>query len=73
MVPRVADMEIRWFWMEVPSSSFPIAQKLPMKKMKTHDAKNKIFKPQGGIKYLFLPKHQTTIFTALPPSVRESR
>jgi hypothetical protein len=51
-VPCVVDVEIRQFWMEEPFSSFPIVQILPIKKIKTQEAKNKIFKSQGCIRYL---------------------
>jgi hypothetical protein len=46
-VQRITDVEIRQFWTEVPSPSFPIAHVFPIKKkMKTEWIKNKVFKPQ---------------------------
>jgi hypothetical protein len=52
MVPRVADVEIRQFWTEVPSSSSPITQVPPVIKMKTQETKNKDLKPLGAKGYL---------------------
>jgi di/tricarboxylate transporter len=58
MVSRIADLKIYQFWMEkwteVPSPFFLITQVRLMKKMKTDKTKNKIFKPQWGVRYLTL-------------------
>jgi hypothetical protein len=57
-VTRVADVEIRQFWMkklkEISFSSFRIEHVPYMKKMKTDEAKNKVFKPHECIRYLTL-------------------
>jgi hypothetical protein len=59
MVPRVADLEIHQFWTEkltdVSFLSFPTTHVSPMKKIKTDEKKNRVFKSEAGAKrYLTL-------------------
>jgi hypothetical protein len=65
MVQHIADVEICRFWteklMEVSSPSFRIAPVSRMKKMKTEEAKNNVFKPHGK-KGVFNPKNNIYIY-----------
>jgi len=58
MVSRGTDVDFRQFWMEkwtgVPFLFFFIPKVLPIIKIKTQRAKNKVCKSQGTILYLTL-------------------